>query len=177
MQKQLTPDEIEIPGLGYDEIISNVLRRLSLVDSPPKPGFNRFTRLVCRVAAVRIALISFVEEAANRQYFKAAEGLPSGITQMPLDRSFCKIVTRTGTMLAVSDAREDERVKDNPIIEEVGVIAYLGAPIIGPSGELLGSLCAVDRIPRYWSENQNRAMTDLAACVSDHIALRDRRLM
>jgi GAF domain-containing protein len=75
-------------------------------------------------------------------------------------------------MLAVSDARTDERVKDNPIIEEMGLIAYLGAPIMGPSGEPLGSLCALDRIPRDWIEKQQRAMADLAACVSDHIALR-----
>ncbi len=159
-----------------DDIIANVLRRLSLVDSPPEPGFNRFTRLVCHVADVRIAMVSFVDESSNRQYFKAAKGLPDGLVQTSLDRSFCKIVARTGEMLAVSDARNDERVSDNPSIEELGVIAYLGAPIFGPSGESLGSLCAVDRVPRDWNEKQTRAMNDLAACVTEHIALRQTHL-
>ena len=159
-----------------EDVIASVLRRLSLVDSPPEPGFNRFTRLACHVAQAPIALVSFVEEAADRQFFKAAMGLPDGVNQTPLNRSFCKIVTRTGEMLAVTDSRTDDRVKDNPIIVEMNVIAYLGAPIMGPSGEALGSLCAVDRVPRDWSENQKRAMNDLAACVSDHIALRHMRL-
>lgn len=159
-----------------DEVIAKVLQRLSLVDSPPELGFNRFTRLVCHLAEVPIGLVSFVEERADRQYFKASIGLPDDLTQTDLDRSFCKIVTRRGEMLAVSDARTDPRVKDNPIIDEMGLVAYLGAPISGPEGEILGSLCALDRVPRDWGENQRRAMTDLADCVSDHIALRQRRL-
>ncbi len=171
MQQKRTSCSDQSPAAS-DDVISNVLHQLSLVDSPPEPGFNRFTRLACYVAEVPIALVSFVQESADRQYFKAARGLADGVNQTTLDRSFCKIVTRTGKMLAVSDARTDARVKDNPIIEEMGLIAYLGAPILGPSGEPLGSLCALDRVPREWSEKQQRAMTDLADCVSDHIALR-----
>ena len=158
-----------------DEIVANVLHRLSLVDSPPEPGFNRFTRLASRVADAPIALVSFVEERCNRQFFKAAKGLPGGVRQTDLDRSFCKFVSRSGEMLAVSDAREDARFADNPIIEEMGVIAYLGAPISGPGGARLGSLCAIDREPRTWSDSQKRLMTDLATCLSEHIALREKR--
>lgn len=176
MQQQRTEDRLGTPDKNPEDVIANVLHYLSLVDSPPEPEFNRFTRLACRVADVPIALVSFVEESAHRQYFKSAKGLPDGVNQTDLDRSFCKIVTRTGEMLAVSDARADERVKDNPIIDEMGVIAYLGAPIVGPSGESLGSLCALDRVPREWSDNQKRAITDLADCVTDYIALRHARL-
>lgn len=176
MQDQDTKDRPETFGQTNDDIIAKVLHRLSLVDTPPEPGFNRFTRLVCHVAQVRMALVSFVEENANRQFFKSALGLPKGVTETPLDQSFCKIVTRTGTMLAVTDARNDARVNDNPSIETLGVQAYLGAPITGPSGETLGSLCAVDKVPRDWSDRQKHAMSDLAACVSDHIALRHARL-
>ena len=159
-----------------DEVISNVLHALSLVDSPPEPGFNRFTRLVCLLAATPIGLVSFVEERADRQYFKAACGLPDGLIQTGLDRSFCKLVTRSGKVLSVSDARTDERVRNNPVIDELGVIAYLGAPILGPNRERLGSLCAIARVPRDWTDKQKRAMVDLAACVTDHITLRQKRL-
>jgi GAF domain-containing protein len=160
------------PDPNDHDIIASVLHRLSLVDSPPEPGFNRFTRLVCMVADVRMSMVSFVEEKADRQFFKAASGLPEGLNQTSLDRSFCKIVTRTGEMLAVTDARSDDRVKDNPAIEELGVVAYLGAPVRGPGGEPLGSLCAVDRVPRDWTDKQKRALVDLAASVTDHLALR-----
>ena len=163
-------------GKSADDVMANVLRRLLLLDSPREPEFTRFTRLVCHEAEVPIALVSFVEENACRQYFKSAKGLPDGLSQTDLDRSFCRIVTRTGAMLAVSDARTDERVGNNPIIDEMGVISYLGAPISGPSGETLGSLCALDRVPRDWSDNQKRSIMDLADCVTDYIALRHARL-
>lgn len=176
MQKEQTLIRSETFYERREDVIANVLRRLSLVDSPPEPGFNRFTRLACHLAQAPIALVTFVEEAADRQYFKAAKGVPAGLNQAALDRSFCKIVTRTGQMLVVNDSRTDDRVKDNPAIAEMNVIAYLGAPIIGPSGEALGALCALDRVPRDWSENQKRAMKDLAACVNDHISLRHMRL-
>jgi GAF domain-containing protein len=173
MKKQRKKPDLQSDQSPHDhDVIASVLRRLSLVDSPPEPGFNRFTRLVCVVADVRMAMVSFVEEKANRQFFKAASGLPEGVNETTLDRSFCKIVTRTGEMLAVSDARSDDRVKDNPVIEELGVVAYLGAPVHGPDGEALGSLCAVDRVPRQWTDKQKRALTDLAASVTEHIALR-----
>ena len=159
-----------------DQIIANVLRRLSLIDAKPEPGFNRFTRLACHVSQVPMAMVTFVEEVADRQHFKASIGLPDGLTQTPLDRSFCKIVTRTGEMLAITDARSDDRVKDNPVIEEMGLAAYLGAPIMGPDGEHLGSLCAMDRVTRDWTDNEKRAMSDLADCLADHIALRQTRL-
>ncbi|MGX0879098.1 GAF domain-containing protein [Roseovarius sp. MBR-154] len=174
MQERHNTTSSEASGAVCDDIIASVLRRLSLVDTPPEPGFNRFTRLACHVTQARIALVSFVQESADRQYFKATKGLPAGLRETSLDHSFCKLVTRTREMLVVSDARLDDRVKDNPIIEEMGLIAYLGAPVFGPRGESLGSLCALDRVPRNWSKNQQRAMTDLAACVSDHIMLRQR---
>ncbi len=176
MGKQLKPKRTDVPEQTRSDVIANVLRRLMLIDSPPEPGFNRFTRLACQMADVRISMVSFIDEKTDRQFFKASTGLPEGVTQTALDRSFCKIVARTGEMLVVTDARTDDRVSDNPVIEEMGVLAYLGAPITGPSGESLGSLCAVDRVPRDWTDRQKRALTDLAACVSDHIALRHARM-
>lgn len=174
-QSKATQTDTALDSSAQD-VIANVLHKLSLVDSPPEPAFNRFTRLVCQTADVPLALVSFVEERADRQYFKASAGLPDGVAQTDLDRSFCKLVTRSGEMLAIHDARTDARVRDNPVIEEMGLIAYLGAPIRGPSGEALGSLCALDRKPRDWTANQRRAIGDLATCVTDYIALRDLRL-
>lgn len=174
MQQHQAADRHEASASQADEIIARVLHTLSLVDSPPEPGFNRFTRLACRVTSAPMALVTFVEERANRQFFKASQGLPPTLRQTDLDRSFCKFVTRSGQTLSVPDARTDPRFMDNPVIAETGVIAYLGAPIYGPSGETIGSLCALDRKPRDWSDAQERSVSDLADCVSDHIALRQK---
>lgn len=176
MQQNHTADGLERLDPGSQDVIANVLRHLALTDGVSEPRFQRFTRLGCRLAEAPIALVSFVDESSYRQYFKSARGLPEGVTQTDLDRSFCKLVTRTGEMLSVVDARMDPRVKDNPIIHEMGVIAYLGAPIFGPLGEALGSLCVLDRVPRDWTENQRRALSDLADCVTDYIELRHVRL-
>ena len=99
----------------------NSRKCVSRIDSPPEPAFDCYTRLVCRVANVRTAMVSFVDESTNRQFLKSAKELPPGLNHSTLDKSFCKLVARTGEMLVVIDARLDDRVIDNPDIKELGV--------------------------------------------------------
>ena len=42
--------------------------------------------------------------------------------------------------MIVSDARKDERLLDNLAIRDLGVIAYLGVPLITHEGHAVGTL-------------------------------------
>ena len=72
----------------------------------------------------------------------------------------------------ISDAREHPLVRDNPAIEDLGVVAYAGAPIITRDGHALGSLCVIDHSPRHWTRDQVDMLVDLAAAVATEIELR-----
>ncbi len=162
----------------YDEyafMIDRVLDTLRLVDEPPEEAFDKFTRLVSSVLTVPVALVSFVEEDRDRQYFKSEIGLTGDwaeTRQTPLSHSFCQYVKRDNRPLIVEHAPDDARVCDNLAIPDLGVRAYLGVPIHGPDGAALGALCAIESKRRSWASTDVDIMTDLAACVTDRIRLR-----
>ena len=171
------PDNIIVPK--DQRVINNVLYRLGLVDSPPEDAFDKFTRLVVSLLKVPVALVSFVEETRDRQYFKSQIGLNGHWAekrQTPLTHSFCQHVKRDNRPLIIEYAPDDALVCDNLAVHELNVRAYLGVPIRGPNGAALGALCAIEPVRRTWHDEDISAMQDLAACVTDLINLRDTAL-
>ena len=148
------------------------LHSTRLLDSPPEESFDRLTRLTATVLNVPIALVSLVD--SDRQFFKSCLGLPqpwAAQRQTPLSHSFCQHVVESRRPLVVSDAREHPLLRDNPAIRDLGVIAYAGAPLITPDGNVLGTLCAIDHQPRHWTPEQVEILCNLAGSVLSEIQL------
>ena len=159
----------------YSQTIDRVLAALRLVDSPVEEAFDKYTRLVTQFFNVPVALVSFVEEEKDRQYFKSQIGLTgkwAKSRQTPLSHSFCQYVKRDNRPLIIENAPQDVRVCGNLAIPDLGVRAYLGVPVHCPDGKALGALCAINTQVRSWDQADVDGMVDLAACVSDQIALR-----
>lgn len=146
------------------------LEELGLVDSDPELAFTNLAELASRLISAPVSLVSFVQEKKDRQYFKARVGLD--VVQTPLSRSFCKLVVSTGEPLIVDDSLEDLRVRDNPVIGELGVRAYLGVPVFDPDGKPVASLCVIDGKPRRWSGEEQTILEKLGRCVTDAIRLK-----
>jgi diguanylate cyclase (GGDEF)-like protein len=140
-----------------------------LLDSPPEKAFDRFTRLAAEVLGVPVALFTLV--TPDRQVFKSSVGLGE-LRETPLSHSFCRHVVEAGAPLEVVDARTHPRVHDNPAIQDFGIIAYLGMPLVTAGGVRLGSLCAVDHAPRQWTGRDHGVLEDLAAAVMAEVELR-----
>lgn len=132
-------------------------------------SFDHYARLVRRFLRVPTALVSLVEP--RRQVFVGAVGLtePYATTrQTPLSHSFCQYVVEDSQPLVITDARCDTRLGNNPAIEELGVIAYAGWPLLDAQGRTIGSLCATDSQPRAWTDEDLDVLQDLAlACSSE----------
>lgn len=159
----------------YSKAIDSALVTLRLVDAPMEESFDKFTRLVTRFIKVPVALISFVEENRDRQYFKSQIGLTgkwAETRETPLSHSFCQYVKRDNKPLIIEDAPSDVRVCGNLAIPDLGVKAYLGVPIHSPTGAALGALCAIEPVRRTWAQSDVEGMVDLASCVTDLIKLR-----
>jgi GAF domain-containing protein len=148
------------------------LHRTLLLDSPPEESFDRLTRLTATVLNVPVALVSLVD--SDRQFFKSCLGLPqpwASQRETPLSHSFCQHVVESRRPLVVSDAREHPLLKNNLAIRDLGVIAYAGAPLITPDGNVLGTLCAIDHHPRHWTPEQVEILRNLAGSVLSEIQL------
>src|SRR3984885_2129352 len=148
------------------------LRGTQLLDSPAEESFDRLTRLTSTVLNVPVALVSLVDD--DRQFFKSCLGLPQPWAlqrQTPLSHSFCRHVVESGRPLVISDAREHPVLRDNPAIRDLGIIAYAGVPLITPSGNVLGTLCAIDHQARHWTPEQIEILSNLAGSVLSEIKL------
>ena len=77
--------------------------------------------------------------------------------------------------LVLSDARSDNRLCNGPAVTELGVVAYLGVPLITGDGHVLGALCAIDERPRDWSAEQVELLETLARAILDHIEAGERK--
>lgn len=146
------------------------LRTAGLLDAPPEERFDRLTRLVQGLLRVPVALLTLLD--VDRQFFLSALGLPepwASLRETPLTHSFCRSVVATGLPLSVADVRKDPRLRDNPAIEDLGVVAYLAEPLALPDGCVIGALCAIDREARAWTVEERRALADLAGAVMAEI--------
>ena len=144
-----------------------------LPDSEPEESFDRLTRMVTRLLGIPVALVSLVDD--RRQFFKSQQGLGGWAgeqRQTPLTHSFCQYVVIDRAPLVIGDAENDPRLCDNLAIPDLGVKAYLGVPLVLPSGHVIGSLCAIDTAPREWSDHDVKTVSDVAEIVMSEIGLR-----
>lgn len=147
---------------------------VDLLDTPPEVAFDRITRLIGKLIGVPVALVSILD--SDRQFFKSEQGLPEpwkARRETPLTHSFCQHVVATEAPLVVDMAREHPLVRDNLAIPELGVEAYLGVPIHAPDGTVIGSLCAIDTVPRVWTAEEQATMADLVDILETELALRE----
>lgn len=136
-------------------------------------SFDRASRLASRALDAPVALVSIVMD--DRQVFAGRHGLaePWATTrQTPLSHSFCQHVVLSRDVVAVEDANQDDRVRGNGAIEDLGVLAYLGVPLYGPGEQVLGSFCVIDSQPRRWTAEDHQVLADAAAGVQRELDLR-----
>jgi signal transduction histidine kinase len=148
------------------------LRGSGLLDSPPAPSFDRSTELVRLALQCDVSLISLVD--STRQFFKSQCGLPepyATLRETPLSHSFCQHVVTSGTALRITNAPESPLVCNNLAIRDLGVIAYLGTPLVSTDGFVLGSLCAISSRPRQWSATELHILENIAQSVLSEIRL------
>ncbi|MDM8549658.1 GAF domain-containing protein [Desulfobacterales bacterium HSG2] len=83
---------------------------------------------------------------------------------------YCETVIRTKDKLIIPDATKDENWKDNPDIE-LGMISYMGYPIILPTGDVFGTICVLDRKANCYSEVYERLVSQFKELIESHISL------
>ena len=82
---------------------------------------------------------------------------------MPRDRGYCPHVVVRGRALALEDVRDFPRFAGNPLVEEIGIRSYLGAPLLDRTGMVLGTVCVADTEPRRWGRTGLDTIKSFAA--------------
>jgi PAS domain S-box-containing protein len=149
------------------------LQATTLLDAPPQESFDRLTHLASRLLSVPISTVSLVDE--SRQFFVSCVGVDEpwkSARGTPLSHSFCQYVVATREPLIIEDSRKEPMLAGNLAITELGIVAYAGIPLVTSNGQVIGSFCAMDTIPRQWRESDISALETLADATMNEIEVR-----
>ncbi len=140
---------------------------LRLLDQPMQERFRRITGATRRLLETPTAFINLVD--AERLWVVASAGTED--REFSRDASLCHHVLMEGAPIHVDDTTQDARFRDNPLVlAPDGIRSYVGHPLRGPSGHMVGTLCAADVTPRRWTEIDTQTLAELSAWVELELA-------
>ncbi|WP_030072023.1 EAL domain-containing protein [Halomonas alkaliantarctica] len=129
---------------------------------------ERITSMVANLYDAPYVLVSFVDEEC--QWFKSHHGLT--FKETPRDISFCAHALCGEGIFEITDATQDTRFVDNPLVTGPPHIRYyLGAPLVSREGYSLGTLCILDTKTRVFSQAQRTHLATLADLVIQRLEL------
>lgn len=165
-------DDFDVSSIHCEKRLG-VLDDLDILDAPIERTFEILTRLATDILDVPVAVISLV--TADRQFFVSSQGLPepwANRRQTPLTHSFCQHVVSSGSTLVIRDAHTHPFVSDNLAIRDLGVVAYLGVPLVFED-VVLGSFCAISSESVNWTASDLEMLEMLASVTISELETRE----
>ena len=168
------------------ELRTERLRVLGL-GTQPDPQFDAAASKIAEMAGAPYAMVNFIRE--SDQYFAGlyAPSAPSGGALaaaqtaahaspgriMARDHGYCPHVVVRRKALILGDVCDYPRFAGNPVVDEIGIRAYMGVPLLDEETDTaLGTICAVATEPRPWGRAELHALKSLAAEVMQLIQSR-----
>jgi len=149
------PRELEVPPelLEKWQKIADILAEMLAVPAG----------LIMRCQGDEIEVLVASASPGNPYHPGEKEALPgSGL--------YCETVIKTRQMLLVPNALKDDNWRINPDIK-LGMISYLGFPILLPEGEIFGTLCVLDQKENTFSGNYRKLMLQFKDLIEAHLQL------
>ncbi|MEU6534875.1 GAF domain-containing protein [Streptomyces sp. NPDC047000] len=152
----LTPEDREAPARARR------LRELGL-GRHADPALDAYADRLAELGGAPYAMVNFIDE--EQQFFaglripyagtavKADGTRPELGRGQPRDHGFCPHVVVRRHALVLEDVRDYPRFAGNPVVDEYGILSYLGAPLIDSTGMVLGTVCVADVRPRAWGRS------------------------
>lgn len=149
----------------------DAIRSLGLDAVPDRDLFSRITQLASNMLGCPIALFSVVEE--DRQWFLGRTG--TDLYETRIEDSFCALCVVDDAPLLINDAAIDPRLADNELITGPPFIrSYIGVPIKGDDGTVIGALCGISPQPGAFRHEQFGPLAMLAELAEQSLALHAR---
>lgn len=134
--------------------------------------WQNIVNILAKIGDVPVALI-MKQNPPEIEVFKASntQGNPykEGGSER-LNGLYCERVIKTKKELLIPNALKDDEWKENPDIE-LGMISYLGYPIILPNGKVFGTICILDKKENTYSKQIKNLMCEFKDLIESHLEL------
>lgn len=143
------------------------LSELGLLQSQTIPVFEEATQTAAKLLDAPVCIIGFID--SHRHLFKAAVGLSRlGLMnkiaqerQLPRSQSFCNYVVESRQVLAINDTLLSPDAS-MVLVQQYGIRAYLGVPLIDSQGNALGSIAIMEQLPRTFTPKDIQSLEIIA---------------
>ncbi|MFJ8297300.1 GAF domain-containing protein [Streptomyces sp. NPDC094447] len=146
-----------------------------------EPDFDAFAHRLADMTGAPVSMVNFIDE--ERQFFAGlhtpadAPGAAAPVVgpvgrSMARDHGYCPHVVVRRRALVLEDVYDYPRFAGNPVVDEIGIRSYLGAPLVDRTGVALGTVCVVDTAIRPWGQAGLETIKAMAAELMERI---DRR--
>ena len=146
--------EALLPELEAERLAS--LRSYDIMDTGREAPYDDLTAWAAALLNAPMAALNLVE--ANRTWPKASVGLQPG--SLPRHLTMCSEVVALDAPVAIPDLLEHARYR--PLTDRFGVRSYVGVPVVGRDGLVLGTICIADVVPRRDTGRDVTVLTALA---------------
>ncbi|HEY0464075.1 MAG TPA: PAS domain S-box protein, partial [Polyangiaceae bacterium] len=119
--------------------------------------------LLAAIMRVPSAVVTKLEPP-NYTYYRTVASSNSNGNPFPVDElfsmdigTFCETVIKNNQPLLVANATEDDQWKFAPELQ-VGMISYLGFPVLWPDGRMFGTICVLDDKTNQYSDHYQQLL-------------------
>lgn len=148
------------------------VKRTGLMGSQALSRFDIYTRLFRHIAGVPVSYTGLLDEA--RQYFLSANftGCLMGASEVARQETICQHALLDTRPFIVSDMRIHPTFASHPLVhDDPPWVFWAGFPLVTQEGYVLGTICAVDFVPRILTPEQVDLLTGVAADLTLSIQL------
>ncbi|GAA3770058.1 GAF domain-containing protein [Streptomyces chiangmaiensis] len=169
----VTPEDLDAPAR------IERLRAIG-VGNAPVAEFDAVARDLARTLGTPYAMVNFI--GPEQQYFAGlftpadGQGVELGPQQkdndrvMARDHGWCPHVVVRRKALVLEDVFAYRKFAGNPVIDELGIRAYIGAPLIDwNTGMALGTVCAIAPEPTPWGRDGLETIKGFAQGMVDRL--------
>ncbi len=144
------------------------LSELGLLQAQTIPIFEEATQTAAELLDAPICILGFVDR--RRHLFKAAVGLSRlGLMnkiaqerQLPREESFFNYVIESHQVLAINDTLLAPEFAQKILVQQYGIRAYLGVPLIDAQGNCLGAIAIMEQLPRTFTPKDIQSLEIIA---------------
>ena len=145
------------------------LERYDVLDTVEEYRFDQITMAVKSALDVPIVAISLLD--GKRLWFKSKIGFEA--SEVPRDNTFCNHAIGQNCSMIIEDATLDPKFKDHPSVTAFPFLrSYVGVPLTTPDGHNIGTLSALDVVPRQLGHSKIELIEQLAELVIHELELR-----